>query len=305
MPINIPNGLPAADVLTSEHVSVMTQDRAIHQDIRPLDLLFLNLMPKKITTEIQYLRKLSSSPIQINIDLLRVDHHISRHTSQKHLDTFYKDFDYVRNRYYDGMIITGAPLDQMDFSDVSYWDKLQDILKWSNNHVVSTLFSCWGVAAALKYFYNIPLINREHKLSGVFWHRTTQLVNPLTRGFDDAFLAPQSRYIDFPTSIILDNTDLTILADSEIAGVYLAASADYKQVYISGHPEYDVNTLAEEYRRDINAGKNPTIPENYFPNNDPTLPPRCTWRGHASLFFVNWINTLYQNTPYDFVMRKD
>lgn len=305
MPINIPNGLPAASVLTSERVFVMTQDRASHQDIRPLEILFLNLMPKKITTEIQYMRKLSSSPIQLNIDLLRVDRHISRNTSQEHLDTFYKDFDTIKNRYYDGMIITGAPLDQTDFKDVSYWDKLQKILQWSTVHVTSTLFSCWGVAAALKYFYNLPLIDRKNKLSGVFWHNTSHTVHPLTRGFDDSFLAPQSRFIDFPTSVINDHTDLTVLADSAITGVYLAASSDFKQVYVSGHPEYDANTLAEEYRRDLNANKNPAIPENYFPQDNPDLLPRCTWRAHASLLFVNWINHLYQVTPYDFVMRKD
>ena len=305
MPINIPNGLPAADVLTSEHVFVMTQDRAMHQDIRPLELLFLNLMPKKIVTEIQYMRKLSSSPIQVNIDLLRVDHHISKNTPQSHLDTFYKDFEEVRDLNYDGMIITGAPLDQTSFDDVTYWSKLKEIIEWSTTHVTSTLFSCWGVAAALQYFYDLPLMQRSDKLSGVYWHKTTSSVNALTRGFDDYFLAPQSRFIEFPTSVIEDNTNLIVLADSDEAGVFYACSRDYRQVYVTGHPEYDANTLADEYRRDLNAGKNPAVPKNYFPHDDPTLAPRCTWRSHGALLFSNWINFIYQATPYQHALRPD
>lgn len=303
MPINIPNGLPAASVLTSEHVFVMTQDRAEHQDIRPLELLFLNLMPKKIVTEIQYMRKLSSTPIQVNIELLRIDHHVSKNTPQSHLDTFYKDFAEVKNRYFDGMIITGAPLDKTDFDDVTYWSKLQEILNWSTTHVTSTLFSCWGVAAALKHFYDIPLINREQKLSGVYWHKTTNTVNALTRGFDDYFLAPQSRFIDFPTHVIDSNTDLVILADSDEAGVFLACSRDKRQVYVTGHPEYDADTLADEYRRDLNAGLNPILPKNYFPHDDPSLQPRCTWRSHGALLFSNWVNYIYQETPFDHVYK--
>lgn len=305
MPINIPNGLPAANVLTSEHVFVMTQERAEHQDIRPLNLLFLNLMPKKIVTEIQYMRKLSSTPIQVNIDLLRVDHHVSKNTPQSHLDTFYKDFNDIKNRYYDGMIITGAPLDQTAFEDVSYWKHLQEILQWTVTHVTSTLFSCWGVAAGLKYFYDLPMLNRQDKLSGVYWHKTTSTVNVLTRGFDDEFLAPQSRFIDFPTSFIEDNTNLVVLADSDEAGVFLASSQDCSQVYVTGHPEYDVGTLADEYRRDLNAGKNPAIPKNYFPNDDPSLQPRCTWRSHGALLFSNWVNYVYQKTPYEHALRVD
>lgn len=305
MPINIPTGLPAANVLTSEHVFVMTQDRAEHQDIRPLELLFLNLMPKKIVTEIQYMRKLSSTPIQVNIDLLRVDHHVSKNTPQNHLDNFYKDFDEIEGRYYDGMIITGAPLDRVDFEDVTYWTNLEKILDWSTTHVTSTLFSCWGVAAALKHFYEIPLMVREEKLSGVYWHKTTHSVNALTRGFDDRFLAPQSRYIDFPTSVIDSKTNLMILADSDEAGVFLASSPDYRQVYVTGHPEYDPNTLGDEYRRDLNAGLNPIVPKNYFPHDDPTLTPNCSWRSHGALLFSNWVNLVYQITPYDHVLRKD
>ena len=304
MPINIPNGLPAAGVLTSEHVFVMTHDRAVHQDIRPLEVLILNLMPKKIVTEIQYLRKLSSTPIQVNIELLRIDHHVSKNTPQSHLDTFYKDIEDVKDRYYDGMIITGAPLDQIDFDEVSFWPKLQEIIAWTTTHVTSTLFSCWGVAAALKYFYDMPMLTRPDKLSGVYSHKTTHSVNAFTRGFDDTFLAPQSRFIDFPTSVIEANTNLLVLADSDEAGVFLACTPDCRQLYVTGHPEYDATTLADEYRRDLNAGKNPRVPVNYFPHDDPSLPPRCTWRAHGALLFSNWINYIYQVTPYDHVYQN-
>lgn len=304
MPINIPNGLPAQSVLTSEHVFVMTHDRAIHQDIRPLEVLFLNLMPKKITTEIQYMRKLSSSPIQLNIELLRIDRHESKNTPKSHLDTFYKDFADIKDSYYDAFIVTGAPLDKTEFSDVTFWSNLEEILEWSKTHVTSTLFSCWGVAAALKYFYDLPMINRQVKLSGVYKHYTSDRVSPLTRGFDDSFLAPQSRFIDFPTDVIENETDLVVLADSDEAGVYLASSPDLKHVFVTGHPEYDPQTLGDEYRRDLNALKDPCIPKNYFPHDDPSLPPRCSWRAHASLLFSNWINTVYQITPYDFVSRS-
>lgn len=298
MPINIPNDLPAVSVLNAEHVFVMTEDRAKHQDIRPLEVLLLNLMPKKITTEIQYMRKLSNSPIQINIDLLRVDEHISRNTPQKHLDTFYKSFDEVQGKYYDGMIITGAPLDQIDFEDVTYWNALSSMIKWSKEHVTSTLFSCWAVAAALKVFYDLPMLQRKEKLSGVYLHNRAMTPDPIVRGFDDRFYAPHSRFIDFPTSVIEDNTDLHVLADSEETGVFLAASPGNRQIYVTGHPEYDAETLAEEYRRDLNAGKDPIIPINYFPHDDPTLRPRCSWRSHAALLFSNWINFVYQETPY-------
>lgn len=306
MPINIPTGLPAASVLSSEHVFVMTHDRAVHQDIRPLELLFLNLMPKKISTEIQYMRKLSSTPIQVNIELLRVDNHISANTPQSHLDTFYRSFAEVERRYFDGMIITGAPLDQIDFEDVTYWEKLRRILAWSDTHVYSTLFSCWGVAAALKYFYSLPLFSRKDKLSGIYPHKIAEgVVNPLTRGFDEVFFAPQSRFIDFPVFIFERETNLQVLASSDEAGVYLAADKELKKVMVTGHPEYDVTTLADEYNRDLAAGKNPSVPVNYFPDNDPTATPVFTWRAHGALLFSNWINTLYQITPYDFVFRKD
>ncbi|MDO5352597.1 MAG: homoserine O-succinyltransferase [Succinatimonas sp.] len=300
MPINIPNGLPAATVLSNEEVFVMTEDRAIHQDIRPLELLFLNLMPKKINTEIQFMRRLSNSPLQVNITLLRVDDHESRNTPQQHLNTFYKDFDDIKDKRFDGMIITGAPLDQKHFSDVTYWDRLETIINWSAKNVTSTLFSCWGVAAALKVFYGLDILFREDKLSGIYSVTRAQCNDTLIRGFDDNFLAPFSRFCDFPTRVIKQATDLKILAASDTTGLYLGVSPDRRQVYVTGHPEYDATTLADEYRRDLQANKDPHIPLNYFPNDDPSEDPSCKWRSHSSLLFANWLNYyVYQLTPYD------
>ncbi len=300
MPIKIPNDLPAASILTSEQIFVMTEERASHQDIRPLEVLFLNLMPKKIVTEAQYMRRLSNSPLQVNIDLLRIDNHISKNTPQSHLDTFYEDFEEVMSRHYDGMIVTGAPLDQINFSDVYYWDKLERIIRWSSTHVTSTLFSCWAVAAALNIFYDMPMLYREEKLAGVFRQKKAHSVDPLIRGFDDYFYAPHSRFIDFPTALIEEKTDVVVLAESRETGMFLGCSPDHRQVYVTGHPEYDAATLSDEYRRDLNAGKNPKLPRNYFPHDDPELEPHCTWRSHASLLFSNWLNYyVYQVTPYD------
>lgn len=301
MPINIPNDLPAKAVLNSEQVFVMTEDRSSHQDIRPLNLLFLNLMPKKINTEIQYLRKLSNTPLQVNITFLRVDDHISKNTPQVHIDTFYKSFDEISSKNFDGMIVTGAALDQVQFQDVNYFDKLKKILLWSTKHVTSTLFSCWGVAAALKVFYNIDIMIMKDKLSGIYDVNLSDQIDTLTRGFDDSFKAPISRFCDFPLDVIKDRTDINILASSDEIGLYLGVSPDKKQVYVSGHPEYDLMTLSDEYRRDLDANLQPEIPVNYFPNNDPNKTPLCTWRGHSSLLFANWLNYyVYQETPFEF-----
>lgn len=299
MPINIPNDLPAASILTAEQIFVMTQERASHQDIRPLELLFLNLMPKKIDTEIQYMRRLSNTPLQVNIDLMRIDHHESRNTPMAHLNAFYRDFEDIRERFYDGMIITGAPLDKVQFDEVTYIHRLREIIAWSREHVTSTLFSCWGVSVALNVFYDLPLMQTDHKLSGVFMHNTASTSDPLTRGFDDRFLAPHSRFLDFPTRVIQANTDLQVLADSPRTGVFLAVSPDRRQVYVTGHPEYDATTLADEYRRDVEAGRNPAIPENYFPGDDVTAAPSCVWRSHSALLFGNFLNYyVYQQTPF-------
>lgn len=301
MPINIPNDLPAKAVLNSEQVFVMTEDRSSHQDIRPLNLLFLNLMPKKINTEIQYLRKLSNTPLQVNITFLRVDNHISKNTPQVHIDTFYKSFDEISSKNFDGMIVTGAALDQVQFQDVNYFDKLKKILLWSTKHVTSTLFSCWGVAAALKVFYNIDIMIMKDKLSGIYDVNLSDQIDTLTRGFDDTFKAPISRFCDFPLDVIKDRTDINILASSDEIGLYLGVSPDKKQVYVSGHPEYDLMTLSDEYHRDLDANLQPELPVNYFPNNDPNKTPLCTWRGHSSLLFANWLNYyVYQETPFEF-----
>ena len=300
MPINIPNDLPAKAILNSEQVFVMTEDRSLHQDIRPLNLLFLNLMPKKINTEVQYLRKLSNTPLQVNITFLRVDDHISKNTPQSHMDNFYKDFDEIKDKIFDGMIVTGAALDQTEFKDVTYWLNLKKILLWSTKNVTSTLFSCWGVAAALKAFYDVDIIFRQDKLSGIYEIELSSKIDTLTRGFDDVFKAPISRYCDFPLDVISEKTDINVLASSKDVGLYLGVSGNGKQVYVSGHPEYDVDTLDQEYHRDLAANKSPNIPINYYPNNDPNKAPLCSWRGHSSLLFCNWLNYyVYQETPYD------
>ena len=300
MPINIPNDLPAKAILNSEQVFVMTEDRSLHQDIRPLNLLFLNLMPKKINTEVQYLRKLSNTPLQVNITFLRVDDHISKNTPQSHMDNFYKDFDEIKDKIFDGMIVTGAALDQTEFKDVTYWLNLKKILLWSTKNVTSTLFSCWGVAAALKAFYDVDIIFRQDKLSGIYEIELFSKIDTLTRGFDDVFKAPISRYCDFPLDVISEKTDINVLASSREVGLYLGVSGNGKQVYVSGHPEYDVDTLDQEYHRDLAANKSPNIPINYYPDNDPNKAPLCSWRGHSSLLFCNWLNYyVYQETPYD------
>lgn len=300
MPINIPNDLPAKAILNSEQVFVMTEDRSLHQDIRPLNLLFLNLMPKKINTEVQYLRKLSNTPLQVNITFLRVDDHISKNTPQSHMDNFYKDFDEIKDKIFDGMIVTGAALDQTEFKDVTYWLNLKNILLWSTKNVTSTLFSCWGVAAALKAFYDVDIIFRQDKLSGIYEIELSSKIDTLTRGFDDVFKAPISRYCDFPLDVISEKTDINVLASSREVGLYLGVSGNGKQVYVSGHPEYDVDTLDQEYHRDLAANKSPNIPINYYPDNDPNKAPLCSWRGHSSLLFCNWLNYyVYQETPYD------
>ena len=300
MPINIPNDLPAKAILNSEQVFVMTEDRSLHQDIRPLNLLFLNLMPKKINTEVQYLRKLSNTPLQVNITFLRVDYHISKNTPQSHMDNFYKDFDEIKDKIFDGMIVTGAALDQTEFKDVTYWLNLKKILLWSTKNVTSTLFSCWGVAAALKAFYDVDIIFRQDKLSGIYEIELSSKIDTLTRGFDDVFKAPISRYCDFPLDVISEKTDINVLASSREVGLYLGVSGNGKQVYVSGHPEYDVDTLDQEYHRDLAANKSHNIPINYYPDNDPNKAPLCSWRGHSSLLFCNWLNYyVYQETPYD------
>ncbi|QCR37454.1 homoserine O-succinyltransferase [Nissabacter sp. SGAir0207] len=300
MPIRVPDELPAVNFLREENVFVMTSSRAKTQEIRPLKVLVLNLMPKKIETENQFLRLLSNSPLQIDIQLLRIDSRESKNTPAEHLNNFYCNFEDVQNENFDGLIVTGAPLGLVDFNDVAYWPQIERIIHWAKEHVTSTLFVCWAVQAALNVLYGLPKMTRETKLSGVYQHQTLQPHALLTRGFDETFLAPHSRYADFPAHTLRELTDLDILAESEEAGAYLFATKDKRMAFVTGHPEYDAGTLAGEYLRDISAGVEAVLPVNYFTNDNPDLPPKASWRSHGHLLFSNWLNYyVYQITPFD------
>ncbi|EJU4727990.1 homoserine O-succinyltransferase [Escherichia coli] len=300
MPIRVPDELPAVNFLREENVFVMTTSRASGQEIRPLKVLILNLMPKKIETENQFLRLLSNSPLQVDIQLLRIDSRESRNTPAEHLNNFYCNFEDIQEQNFDGLIVTGAPLGLVEFNDVAYWPQIKQVLEWSKDHVTSTLFVCWAVQAALNILYGIPKQTRTDKLSGVYEHHILHPHALLTRGFDDSFLAPHSRYADFPAALIRDYTDLEILAETEEGDAYLFASKDKRIAFVTGHPEYDAQTLAQEYFRDGEAGLGPEVPYNYFPHNDPQNTPRASWRSHGNLLFTNWLNYyVYQITPYD------
>ena len=300
MPIKIQNDLPAKHELEEENIFVMDESRATHQDIRLIKIGLLNLMPLKEDTELQILRALSNSPLQVDIQLLRIDARESRNTPAEHLNNFYCNFDEICDQNFDGLIVTGAPLGLVEFNDVAYWPQIKQVLEWAKDHVTSTLFVCWAVQAALNILYGIPKQTRAEKISGVYEHHILHPHALLTRGFDDSFLAPHSRYADFPAGLIRDYTDLEILAETEEGDAYLFASKDKRIAFVTGHPEYDANTLASEYFRDVEAGLNPEIPHNYFPQNDPQNKPRATWRSHGNLLFANWLNYyVYQITPYD------
>ena len=300
MPIKIPNDLPAAATLQSENIFVMPETRAITQDIRPLEILILNLMPTKIVTETQFARLLGNTPLQVHLEFLYTQSHMATHVSAEHLFTFYKTFDEVRDRRYDGMIITGAPVEQLPFEDVEYWQELCSIMDWSRTHVHSTLHICWGAQAALYHHYGIEKVPLEKKLFGVFPHTVVRTQSPLFRGFDDVFYIPHSRYTENRLEDIQKVPELELLAISQQAGVFAVKSADNRRFFITGHPEYDPETLANEYFRDVNKGIDINIPDNYFPNNDPKQPPLVRWRSAAQLFYTNWLNYyVYQTTPYD------
>lgn len=300
MPIRVPDELPAVSFLRNENVFVMTSSRAKTQEIRPLKVLVLNLMPKKIETENQFLRLLSNSPLQIDIQLLRIDSRESKNTPTEHLNNFYCNFEDIQHDNFDGLIVTGAPLGLVDFCDVAYWPQIERIIHWAKEHVTSTLFVCWAVQAALKVLYGMPKMTREVKLSGVYQHQTLQPLALLTRGFDETFLAPHSRYADFPIEELRKYTDLDIFVESEEAGAYLFATKDKRMAFVTGHPEYDTATLAGEYLRDLAAGLTPPLPVNYFPNDNPELSPKASWRSHGHLLFSNWLNYyVYQITPFD------
>ena len=300
MPIRIPNDLPAVKILNNENIFVMTETRAITQDIRPLKILLLNLMPKKIETETQLSRLLGNSPLQVDLVLMHTKSHMSKNTSKEHLLAFYNTFDDVKDMNFDGMIITGAPVEQLDFEQVEYWDELCRIMEWSKTHVHSTLHICWGAQAGLYYHYGIKKIPLEKKLFGVFPHKVDYKRSILFRGFDDEFMAPHSRYTTVDINEIKAKKELKILASSREAGVYAITADGGRRIFITGHSEYDGDTLYNEYIRDINAGLDTPMPKNYFPNDDPSKPPLVTWRAHANLLFSNWLNYfVYQTTPYD------
>ena len=300
MPIQIPDSLPARATLEEENIFVMTEFRAIHQDIRPLNLLILNLMPTKIVTETQLLRKLSNSPLQVQVELLRTLSHVSHNTDEGHLESFYTSFDAIKDKKYDGMIITGAPVENLDFTDVDYWGELCEIMEWTKTHVHSTLHICWGAQAGLYYHYGIPKYSLPKKLFGVFPHRAVRPQSPLFRGFDDVFYVPHSRYTENRLEDVQARPELELLAVSDQAGVFAVKSGDNRRFFITGHPEYDPDTLANEYYRDVNKGLEINIPDNYFPSDDPKNPPEVRWRSAAQLFYTNWLNYyVYQTTPYD------
>lgn len=299
MPITIPDGLPATHVLQRENIFCISSSRAQQQDIRPMRILLLNLMPKKIETEIHLLRMLSNTPLQVHIDLMRITDTPSKNTPIEHMETFYKNFDAIRDSKFDGMIITGAPLGQVDFSDVNFMDAMKRILDWTTTNVTSTMFLCWAAQAAMFHLYGIEKHLLQKKLTGVYPHRLVKPLSPIVRGFDDIFDAPHSRYAEIRKEDIERVADLEIIADSSIAGPYIFAHKEGKHLFVTGHSEYEPLCLKDEYIRDLEAGIEPDLPENYFPNDDPDADPIVTWKSHGNLLFSNWINYyVYQLTPY-------
>ncbi len=300
MPIRIPNDLPAAQVMQQENIFVMKHQRATTQHIRPLEIVVLNLMPTKIVTETQFTRLLGNTPLQVNLELMHTSTHRSKNVSEEHLLTFYKTFEELKDRKFDGMVITGAPVELMDFEDVDYWDELCRIMEWSKTHVHSTLHICWGAQAGLYYHYGINKQPLDKKLFGVYPHRADYKRSILLRGFDDTFYVPHSRHTTVRRADIEAVPGLKILASSDEAGVYAVMNKNGHHIFITGHSEYDPLTLQTEYLRDKNLGKPIDVPENYYPNDDDTKEPIVRWRGHANLLFSNWLNYfVYQTTPYD------
>ncbi|MCQ2201150.1 MAG: homoserine O-succinyltransferase [Bacteroidales bacterium] len=300
MPIRIPDSLPARQILESENVFVMSETRALQQDIRPLRILILNLMPTKITTETQLLRCLSNSPLQVDVEFLHTSTHISKNTPNEHLSTFYKSFEEVKDHKYDGMIITGAPVEQMQFEQVDYWDELVQIMDWTRTNVTNTFHICWGAQAGLYYHYGINKHPLSQKMFGIYKHNVINPQEPLMRGFDDYFFAPHSRHTAVSSEDIRSNEELRLLAESNEAGAYIIISADRRQIFVTGHSEYDRDTLKGEYVRDLGRGLEIQQPVNYFPGGDASAIPTVTWRAHAHLLYTNWLNYyVYQATPYN------
>ena len=306
MPITLDKKLPAVDILRSENIFVMDDIRATHQDIRPMNVLILNLMPTKVATETQLLRLLANTPLQINVDFLYMTSHESKTTAAEHMEIFYKSFEDIKENYYDGLIITGAPVEKLAFEEVDYWEELTKVFDWSKRHVFSTLHLCWGAQAGLYYRYGIEKVALCDKLSGIYEQTVLNPQNRLMRGFDDAFLAPHSRYTDVPLKEVLDKSNLQVLAQGSEVGLSILASPDLREVYSFGHLEYDRDTLAKEYFRDRDAGLDPHIPENYFKDDDVNQTPCLCWSSSAALFFSNWVNyAVYQETPFDWRKIED
>lgn len=300
MPLNLPSRLPAVEILKSENIFVMDSQQASTQDIRPLRIVILNLMPLKITTETDLIRLLSNTPLQIEVDFLKISGHISKNTPVEHMMTFYKDFSTLRNENYDGMIITGAPVEQMPFEEVDYWKEVSEIFDWARTHVTSTLYICWAAQAGLYHFYGVPKYPLPQKMFGIFKHKVYDHQNPIFRGFDDEFYVPHSRHTEVRKSDIEKVPGLTLLSESEESGIYMVMARGGREFFITGHSEYSPYTLDTEYRRDLDKGLPIEMPLNYYRNNDPKKGPLVRWRGHANLLFSNWLNYfVYQQTPYD------
>lgn len=305
MPINIPSNLPARQTLEQENIFLITKERAAHQDIRPLRILILNLMPLKIETETQLLRLIANTPLQVDIELMQTASHQSSHTPSQHLLTFYRTFSELKEEFYDGLIVTGAPVEHLEFEAVDYWPELEEILEWSKTHCFSAFHICWGAQAGLYYHYGIPKQPLPEKMFGIFEHQVLNVTHPMVRGFDEYYLAPHSRHTQSDPQAIRRCPALEVLTQSEQAGINLVVRRDCRQIFVFGHSEYDRSTLANEYFRDLKAGKPIALPRHYFPQDDPTQKPRFIWRGHANLLFKNWLNIVYQTTPYQLGLFED
>lgn len=299
MPLNLPDKLPAIELLKQENIFVIDNSRATHQDIRPLRIVVLNLMPLKITTETDLIRLLSNTPLQLEISLMKVKSHTSKNTPVEHMQAFYRDFELMRDEKFDGMIITGAPVEQMDFEEVAYWDEISDIFSWARTHVTSTLYICWAAQAGLYYHYGIPKYKLDKKMFGIFEHCVNNPLLPIFRGFDDVFYVPHSRHTEIRREDILKVKDLDLISESDESGVYMVMARGGREIFLTGHSEYSPLTLDTEYKRDLSKGLPIEMPQHYYRNDDPSQPPLVTWRGHANLLFNNWLNYyVYQATPY-------
>ncbi|MCR1841325.1 homoserine O-acetyltransferase MetA [Murimonas intestini] len=300
MPIRVQSDLPAKEILERENIFVMDENRAVHQDIRPIQILILNLMPLKEETELQLLRSLSNTPLQVDVTFMTMSTHESKNTSTSHLNKFYIEFDQVKDLKFDGMIITGAPVENMEFEDVDYWNELTKVMEWSDRNVTSTIYLCWAAQAGLYYHYGLQKKPLDHKMFGLFWHKVLNRKIPLVRGFDDMFLAPHSRHTEVPIEDIRACSNITILAESEEAGFFLGMANEGRRIFVMGHPEYDRVTLDGEYKRDKGKGLDIQLPKNYYADNDPENKPLLLWRSHANNLYTNWLNYyVYQTTPYD------